>query len=206
MFAGAVEATSSMGGQIMPPVMGAVAFIMAETLNVPYVEICKAAVIPAILYYITAFWMVHLEAGRANLMGLPKDQCPSPWRHRSGQLVPAAAARRARLHALRRLHADVRRHDGPRAHVDPHPRRRRSPRASGRWRSASSSGSRSGLAAATFLKWGVDAGARGDRRCWSAANFVAQGRPRDAAHHARRASSTAPGRRCPSASRAPSWA
>src|SRR5512143_3468745 len=80
IFAGAVEATSSMGGQIMPPVMGAVAFIMAETLNVPYVEICKAAVIPAVLYYVTAFWMVHLEAGRARLLGLPKDQCPKPWR------------------------------------------------------------------------------------------------------------------------------
>jgi TRAP transporter 4TM/12TM fusion protein len=80
VFAGAVEATSSMGGQIMPPVMGAVAFIMAETLNVPYVDICKAAVIPAVLYYVTAFWMVHLEAGRAGLLGLPKDQCPNPWR------------------------------------------------------------------------------------------------------------------------------
>jgi TRAP transporter 4TM/12TM fusion protein len=79
-FAGAVEATASMGGQIMPPVMGAVAFIMAETLNLPYVEICKAAAIPAILYYATAFWMVHLEAGRAGLMGLPKDQLPSAWR------------------------------------------------------------------------------------------------------------------------------
>ncbi len=79
IFAGAVEATSSMGGQIMPPVMGAVAFIMAETLNVPYVAIVKAAVIPAILYYATAFWMVHLEAGRAGLTGLPKDQCPNPW-------------------------------------------------------------------------------------------------------------------------------
>jgi TRAP transporter 4TM/12TM fusion protein len=78
-FAGAVEATASMGGQIMPPVMGAVAFIMAETLNLPYVEICKAAVIPAILYYVTAFWMVHLEAGRAGLMGMPRDQCPNAW-------------------------------------------------------------------------------------------------------------------------------
>ena len=80
VFAGAVEATSSMGGQIMPPVMGAVAFIMAETLNVPYVTIVKAAVIPAILYYLTAFCMVHLEAGRKGLHGLPKDQCPNPWR------------------------------------------------------------------------------------------------------------------------------
>ncbi len=79
VFAGAVEATASMGGQIMPPVMGAVAFIMAETLNVPYVTIVKAAIIPAILYYATAFWMVHLEAGRAGLMGLPKADCPNPW-------------------------------------------------------------------------------------------------------------------------------
>ena len=52
-FAGGVEATSSMGGQIMPPVMGAVAFIMAETLGVKYFEIVKAAIIPAILYYVS---------------------------------------------------------------------------------------------------------------------------------------------------------
>ncbi len=76
-FAGAVEATASMGGQIMPPVMGAVAFIMAETLNLPYSEIVQAAIIPAILYYATAFWMVHLEAGRLKLLGVPKDQCPN---------------------------------------------------------------------------------------------------------------------------------
>ena len=78
-FAGAVEATSSMGGQIMPPVMGAVAFIMAENLDVPYADIVKAAAIPAILYYLTAFWMVHLEAGRKNLLGMPKAECPNPW-------------------------------------------------------------------------------------------------------------------------------
>jgi TRAP transporter 4TM/12TM fusion protein len=76
-FAGAVEATASMGGQIMPPVMGAVAFIMAETLNISYAEVCKAAAIPAILYYTAAFWMVQLEAGKAGLTGMPKDQCPS---------------------------------------------------------------------------------------------------------------------------------
>ena len=79
IFAGAVEATASMGGQIMPPVMGAVAFIMAETLNVPYVTIVKAAVIPAVLYYLTAFCMVHFEAGRRGLHGLPKADCPNPW-------------------------------------------------------------------------------------------------------------------------------
>ena len=76
-FAGAVEATASMGGQIMPPVMGAVAFIMAETLGVPYAEIATAAIIPAALYFFSAFWMVHLEAGKRNLVGLSKAECPS---------------------------------------------------------------------------------------------------------------------------------
>ncbi|MBD3802035.1 MAG: TRAP transporter permease [Thioclava sp.] len=77
-FAGGVEATASMGGQIMPPVMGAVAFIMAETLGVDYVEVVKAALIPAILYFAGAFWMVHLEAGKRNLRGLAKSELPSP--------------------------------------------------------------------------------------------------------------------------------
>ena len=93
VFAGAVETTASMGGQIMPPVMGAVAFIMAETLNIPYLEVCKAAIVPALLYYTTAFWMVHLEAGRAELMGIPKDQCPNAWdavRRQWYLLVPLA--------------------------------------------------------------------------------------------------------------------
>ena len=76
-FAGGVESTASMGGQIMPPVMGAVAFIMAETLDVPYVEVVKAALIPAILYFASAFWMVHLEAGRHGLRGLNKAELPS---------------------------------------------------------------------------------------------------------------------------------
>ena len=76
-FAGAVEATASMGGQLMPPVMGAAAFIMAETIGVPFSDIAIAAAIPAILYFGSAFWMVHLEAGKRNLVGLPKDQCPS---------------------------------------------------------------------------------------------------------------------------------
>jgi TRAP transporter 4TM/12TM fusion protein len=79
-FAGGVEATASMGSQIMPPIMGAVAFIMAETINVPFFEVAKAALIPALLYFGSVFWMVHLEAKRANLRGLPKDECPNPWR------------------------------------------------------------------------------------------------------------------------------
>ncbi|MER8753960.1 TRAP transporter permease [Mesorhizobium sp. M1050] len=78
-FAGAVEATSSMGGQIMPPVMGAVAFIMAETLNVPYAEVVKAAIIPVLLYFGACFWQVHLEAGKAGLHGMAKADLPNPW-------------------------------------------------------------------------------------------------------------------------------
>ncbi len=77
-FAGGVEATASMGGQLMPPVMGAVAFIMAETLGVEYFEVVTAALIPAILYFASAFWMVHLEAGRANLVGMAVSDLPSP--------------------------------------------------------------------------------------------------------------------------------
>jgi TRAP transporter 4TM/12TM fusion protein len=78
-FAGGVESTASMGGQIMPPVMGAVAFIMAETLGIEYYEVVKAAIIPAILYFASALWMVHLEAGRHGLSGLPKAELPSAW-------------------------------------------------------------------------------------------------------------------------------
>ncbi|WP_028032245.1 TRAP transporter permease [Chelativorans sp. J32] len=78
-FAGGVEATSSMGGQIMPPVMGAVAFIMAETLNIPYAEVVKAAIIPAFLYFGVCFWTVHLEAGKAGLKGMNKSELPNPW-------------------------------------------------------------------------------------------------------------------------------
>ncbi|MDQ2634302.1 MAG: TRAP transporter permease [Pseudomonadota bacterium] len=78
-FAGGVEATSSMGGQIMPPVMGAVAFIMAETLNIPYADVVKAAIIPAMLYFGVCFWMVHLEAGKVGLAGMPKAELPNPW-------------------------------------------------------------------------------------------------------------------------------
>ncbi|MBI1209485.1 MAG: TRAP transporter fused permease subunit [Azospirillum sp.] len=93
-FAGAVEATSSMGGQLMPPVMGAAAFIMAETIEVPYSQIALTALIPALLYYASAFWMVHLEAGRRHLTGLPKAECPSALaalRHGWYLILPLAA-------------------------------------------------------------------------------------------------------------------
>lgn len=78
-FAGGVEATSSMGGQIMPPVMGAVAFIMAETLNIPYREVVQAAIIPALLYFGVCFWMIYLEAGKAGLSGMDRAELPRPW-------------------------------------------------------------------------------------------------------------------------------
>jgi TRAP transporter 4TM/12TM fusion protein len=110
VFAGAVEATASMGGQIMPPVMGAVAFIMAETLNLPYATICKAAVVPALLYYTTTFWMVHLEAGRARLLGLPKAQCPNPWaaiRRSWYLLLPLAALVAMLFHGFTPMYAGL---------------------------------------------------------------------------------------------------
>ncbi|MBR0060202.1 MAG: TRAP transporter fused permease subunit, partial [Selenomonadaceae bacterium] len=75
-FAGAVEAAASTGGQLMPPVMGAAAFLMAEFVGVPYVEIVKAAVIPAALYFIGVWLGVHFEAQRNNLKGLPRAELP----------------------------------------------------------------------------------------------------------------------------------
>lgn len=75
-FAGAVEAAASTGGQLMPPVMGAAAFLMAEFVGVPYVEIVKAAVIPAALYFIGVWLGVHFEAKRNNLKGIPREELP----------------------------------------------------------------------------------------------------------------------------------
>lgn len=75
-FAGAVEAAASTGGQLMPPVMGAAAFLMAEFVGVSYVEIVKAAVIPAALYFIGVWLGVHFEAKRGNLKGIPRDELP----------------------------------------------------------------------------------------------------------------------------------
>lgn len=78
-FAGAVEAAASTGGQLMPPVMGAAAFLMAEFVGVPFIEIVKAATIPALLYF-TGVWLgVHFEARRTKLRGIPRDQLPKAW-------------------------------------------------------------------------------------------------------------------------------
>ena len=75
-FAGAVEAAASTGGQIMPPVMGAAAFVMSEFLEIPYIKIAAAAVIPAIIYYVAVMIMVHLEACKYGLKGLPRERLP----------------------------------------------------------------------------------------------------------------------------------
>jgi TRAP transporter 4TM/12TM fusion protein len=75
-FAGAVEAASSTGGQIMPPIMGAAAFLMADFIGVPYADVIKRAVLPAILYFFGIFITVHLEAKRLDLHGVPKEELP----------------------------------------------------------------------------------------------------------------------------------
>ena len=75
-FAGAVEAAASTGGQIMPPIMGAAAFLMAEYMNVTYAEVALRAILPAALYFVGIFIAVHLEAKKLGLKGISKDQLP----------------------------------------------------------------------------------------------------------------------------------
>ena len=75
-YAGAVEACASTGGQLMPPIMGAGAFVMSEFLGIPYLTIAGAAVIPAFLYYTAIFTNVHIRARKKGLEGLPKEQLP----------------------------------------------------------------------------------------------------------------------------------
>ncbi|MFZ5651765.1 MAG: TRAP transporter permease [Bacillota bacterium] len=75
-FAAAVEAGASTGGQIMPPIMGAGAFIMSEFTQIPYLQIIVAAAIPAVLYYFSIYMNVHFEACRTNMSGLPEDEVP----------------------------------------------------------------------------------------------------------------------------------
>ncbi|MCG8542095.1 MAG: TRAP transporter permease [Clostridia bacterium] len=75
-FAGAVEAAASCGGQILPPVMGAAAFIMAEYLGVEYIKIAISAIIPALLYYLGVIVIIHLRASKKGLTGMPKEELP----------------------------------------------------------------------------------------------------------------------------------
>ena len=75
-FAAAVEASASTGGQIMPPIMGAAAFLMAEFLGVSYAEVATRAILPAVLYFLGIFIAVHLEAKRSGLKGIPRSELP----------------------------------------------------------------------------------------------------------------------------------
>ena len=75
-FAAAVEAAASTGGQIMPPIMGAAAFLMAEYIGIPYAEVAVKAILPAILYFTGIFIAVHLEAKKLGLKGIPKEELP----------------------------------------------------------------------------------------------------------------------------------
>ena len=77
-FAGAVEAAASTGGQIMPPIMGAAAFLMAEYMNIPYAQVAVKAILPALLYFTGIFIAVHLEAKQLGLKGMPKSEMV-PW-------------------------------------------------------------------------------------------------------------------------------
>lgn len=78
-FAGAVEATASSGGQLMPPVMGAAAFIMVEIMGRPYVDILAAAALPAALYFLALFAMVDFQVARQGIRGIPRSELESPW-------------------------------------------------------------------------------------------------------------------------------
>ena len=78
--AAAVEATASTGGTLMPPIMGAVAFVMASILGVPYVEVAIAAAIPSLLFYASLFFQIDAYAARNGLLGLPWEEVPSFWR------------------------------------------------------------------------------------------------------------------------------
>ena len=78
--AGAVEVSSSVNGVIMPPVMGAVAFLMVEYVGIPYIEVVKHAFLPATISYIALLYIVHLEALKADMRGLPRSTPPRPWK------------------------------------------------------------------------------------------------------------------------------
>ena len=79
-FAGGVESAAAVGGAIMPPVMGAVAFMMAEFMGVPYLQVAIAAAIPALLYYFAIYWTVDFEARKFGLQRLARADLPNPWR------------------------------------------------------------------------------------------------------------------------------
>lgn len=92
-FAGAVEASASVGGQILPPVMGAAAFIMAEMLGIPYKDIALAALLPALLFYLGIIVQIHLRATKDGLQGISRENLPKVWevlKERGHLMLPLA--------------------------------------------------------------------------------------------------------------------
>ena len=89
----AVEAVASTGGQLMPPVMGAAVFVMCDFTGIPYVQILRCAILPALLFYSAVFFMVHFEAVKLNLAGVPLSQLPEKSALIKGayQLLPLVA-------------------------------------------------------------------------------------------------------------------
>ncbi len=79
-FAAATEAVASLGGMLMPPVMGAAAFVLASFTDIPYLTVCAVSVIPAVLYYISLYFAVHFEAAKMGIKGLPKEELPDFWK------------------------------------------------------------------------------------------------------------------------------
>ena len=109
-FAGAVEAVASTGGQFTPPIMGAVGFVMAEFMAVSYTKVMLAAAIPAVLYYVSLLWSVHLEAKRLGLSGLSPENIPRAaevLKARGHLLVPLVALLALMFHGYTPLYAAI---------------------------------------------------------------------------------------------------
>ena len=86
-FAGAVEAVASTGGQLMPPIMGSAAFLMADFLGIPYMQIMYAAIIPSMLYYITLYYLLDMEAASSGMVGMKASDLPRTWSTLKGGVV-----------------------------------------------------------------------------------------------------------------------
>ena len=86
-FAGAVEAVASTGGQLMPPIMGSAAFLMADFLGIPYLKIMFSAIIPSLLYYITLYYLLDMEAARTGMVGMNASELPKPWATLKGGII-----------------------------------------------------------------------------------------------------------------------
>ena len=156
-FAGGVEATASMGGQIMPPVMGAVAFIMAETINVPYVEICKAAIIPALLYFARRSGWCTWRPGARACIGLPKEAVPEPLDGACASAGTCCCRSSASSYLLFSGYTPLFcRHGRPRADRRADLRRRRARRASASGRCVAVLGAAWPCAAQAFFEFGIE--------------------------------------------------